>query len=120
MDCATAARDLRGPMLVTWPVLSEAMFLLRRSGGWVHQQVLWNMIHTGVVALADLDSTAVRRVAELMRQYRNVPMSLADASLVAVAEARGLRTVFTLDSDFHVYRVGGRKYLKLVPATRVS
>jgi len=38
-----------------------------------------------------------------MSAYENVPMSFADASIVCLAEQlKG--TVFTLDSDFHVYR----------------
>ena len=42
-------------------------------------------------------------------------MDIADATLVAVAEARGLRRVFTLDSDFGVYRFRGREAFELVP-----
>ena len=47
----------------------------------------------------------------LMRKYRDLPMDLADASLVAVAEREGISKVFTLDRrDFGVYRLakGGR------------
>ena len=40
-----------------------------------------------------------------MVEYIHVPMDFADASLVAVAENYNLRTIFTLDSDFAVYRI---------------
>ena len=50
-----------------------------------------------------------------MEKYRDVPMDLADASLVAVAEALDFKRVFTLDSDYRVYRWKGRKHFDLVP-----
>jgi len=50
-----------------------------------------------------------------MEKYRDVPMDLADASLVALAEERGLRRIFTLDHDFEVYRINGRLTFETVP-----
>ena len=44
-------------------------------------------------------------MSDLMRTYQNVPMDLADASLIAVAESRGIFQLFTLDSDFYIYRL---------------
>jgi len=43
-------------------------------------------------------------------------MDLADATLVALAEDRELRRIFTLDADFHVYRLKGRRGFEVVPA----
>jgi predicted nucleic acid-binding protein len=42
-------------------------------------------------------------------------MDLADATLVALAEARDLDRIFTLDRDFRAYRLGGRRALTIVP-----
>jgi predicted nucleic acid-binding protein len=42
-------------------------------------------------------------------------MDLADATLVALAEARGFRRIFSLGSDFLVYRTRSGKSLKVVP-----
>ena len=42
---------------------------------------------------------------ELMKKYRDLPMDLADAALVRVAEREKVRVVFTIDrKDFGVYR----------------
>ena len=54
-------------------------------------------------------------MAQLMDRYQNVPMDLADASLVAVAETLVDRTVFTLDNDFRVYRLSNGNALDIVP-----
>jgi predicted nucleic acid-binding protein len=40
---------------------------------------------------------------------------LADATLVALAEERGLTRIFTLDDDFRVYRLEGRRWFEVVP-----
>ena len=53
------------------------------------------------------------RIGELMRGYKNVPMSFADACLVRLNEERAGR-VFTLDSDFRIYRKHGRDKLDLI------
>ena len=55
------------------------------------------------------------RAFELMEQYTDHPMDLADASLVVVAESRTLRRVFTTDSDFYVYRLADGSALEVVP-----
>ncbi len=50
-----------------------------------------------------------------MNQYADRPMDLADATLVALAEERGDRRIFTLDADFHVYRFRGRQLFQTIP-----
>ncbi len=53
---------------------------------------------------------------ELMAKYSDLPMDLADAALVRVAERDGLDRVFTLDRrDFEVYRIGGRRGFRIIP-----
>jgi len=113
-DCVAALSRLRGPLLTTWPAFTEAMYLLGDAGGWKAQQALWGMASEHV-QVVDLDSPTVERARELMAKYSNVPMSLADATLVAMAERRGIAKVFTLDSDFRIYRFRGRKTFELVP-----
>ncbi|HZO88472.1 MAG TPA: hypothetical protein VFB38_09035 [Chthonomonadaceae bacterium] len=55
------------------------------------------------------------RMRALMRQYRDTPMDLADASLVAAAEALKVRRIFTLDNDFYVNQMDGNKPFEVVP-----
>lgn len=57
----------------------------------------------------------VDRIQSLMEKYKDLLMDLADASLVALAEARRLRRVFTLDADFHVYRLPGNEAFEVLP-----
>jgi hypothetical protein len=74
------------------------------------------MVESEAVALLPLDGDDVPRMAELMRKYKDLPMDLADAALVRVAERERIRHVFTLDQrDFRVYRPTGLGRLSLLP-----
>jgi uncharacterized protein len=101
--CAKTFKKLREPLGTVWPAFTEAMYLLdfSRQG----QDALWEMVERGVVALLSLGPEDVPRMRELMHQYRDLPMDLADAALVRVAERERLRRIFTVDRrDFTVYR----------------
>jgi uncharacterized protein len=102
--CAKAFRQVRPPLLTTWPVITESMYLVafsRRA-----QDGLLEMIQRGAVAIAPLTGQDVPRIRALMEKYRDTPMDFADATLVRVAEREKIANVFTLDKDFVVYRVG--------------
>jgi predicted nucleic acid-binding protein len=106
---------LEQPLLTTWPVLTEAMYLIARAFGWSGQATLWRLVERGTLQLADVSDDGAARMRVLMEQYRNVPMDLADASLVAVADERGLDRIFTLDSDFRIYRLARGRTFTIVP-----
>jgi uncharacterized protein len=91
------------------------MYLLADAGGWPAQRALWQMLERGALQVLDLEEAEINRSRALMEKYRDTPMDLADASLVALAEGRGLKRVFTLDSDFSVYRFRGRERFELLP-----
>ena len=54
-------------------------------------------------------------MAELMAKYKDRPMDLADASLIVAAERLGKKRIFTLDRDFHIYRMSDGNALETVP-----
>jgi len=114
-DCVAALREVRPPLLTTWPVVTEAMRLLRR-GGWPAQRMLWELLASEDLELATLDAEELARAKALMEKYRDLPMALADATLVAMGERRRLRTVLTLDGHFLVYRTATRAGFEVLPA----
>lgn len=116
MICKVCANQSRhAQMLSTWPCFTEAMHLLYVAGDYRFQRQLWALLQRGGLVLADLTGEEVIETARLMERYSDRPMDLADASLVALAEARGFRQVFTLDSDFHIYRLRDGSVLEVVP-----
>ncbi len=113
--CMTAANAIKGQMVTTWPCFGEAMYMLGRNGGYRLQEGLWNLRKRGILAIHDLTEAEVDRAEALMARYHDSPMDLGDASLVALAEARGLKQVFTLDHHFWSYRLADGSVLETIP-----
>jgi len=114
--CVECLTELTGPMLTTWPAFTEAMYLLGDAGGWDAQAALWRLIEQGDLEIAAQTPEQAKRMRALMEKYRDRPMDLADASLVAHAEEYGLRDIFTLDrADFQTYRIHRRLSFRLWP-----
>ncbi len=113
--CKSAFQVIDETLVTVWPVLTEAMHLLRFSS--VAQSALCEMIESGAVSILPLDEADVPRMKALMRQYRDLPMDFADAALVRVAEREKLLKVFTLDRrDFQVYRPSRIGRFSIIPA----
>lgn len=112
--CVDTLRGFRTPLITLWPAFTEAMHLLGSS--WRGQRALWSRVETGALTLAPLDASDAPRMRELMEKYRDLPMDLADAALVRVAERENLTQIFTLDRrHFSVYRPGRRRRFAIVP-----
>ena len=113
-DCVVAVTAIREPMLTAWPVFTEAMYFLR--GSVEAQDALWEMFESEVLRIADLDRDDCARMRHLMRKYRDLPMDLADAALVALAERERIHRIFTIDRrDFSVYKPAGMRRFEIIP-----
>ena len=113
--CVATLKTLRDPLITVWPAFTEAMYLLGPS--WRGQKALWSRLETEALALAPLDETDAPRMRELMEKYRDLPMDLADAALVRIAERDDLTRIFTLDRrHVSIYRPGRRRRFSILPA----
>ena len=100
------------PLATCEAVLSEACFLLRtlHSG----PDAVLDLVERGVLVVGFSLSTEIVAVRKLAARYANVPMSLADACLVRMAELDDKAAVLTFDSDFAVYRKNRRQVIPTV------
>jgi predicted nucleic acid-binding protein len=111
-EWAVATLEEIDPPLVTCePVLTEACFLIAR-GRSPAERVL-EPFERGRLKIDFRLDRELASVRALMQRYANVPMSLADACLVRLAEITGL-PICTLDSDFAIYRAHGRRSLSVI------
>ena len=112
--CVRAARQLSDDLATTWPVLTEAMYLLSRAPK--AQDALLAWVEDRALQAAVLDADDAREMRVLMTRYRDLPMDFGDASLVRVAGREGIRRVFTLDRrDFNIYRTSAGRPFDIVP-----
>lgn len=102
--CQRTLRSLRTPLTTTIPVLTEVFHILSPES--MGSDRLRDFVVHGGMRTWFFDDEALSRAFELMEQYADHPMDLADASLVAAAERLGTRRIFTVDRrDFAAYRI---------------
>lgn len=102
--CIEQLGKISEPLCTTTPILTEAFHLLTPAS--VGTRRLMDFVTEGGLAMWYFDAPGLGRAFELVVRYANVPMDLADASLVVAAERLSARKIFTIDrSDFAVYRI---------------
>jgi len=105
-------KELRAPYLTCEAVLTEAFFLVCRHPGGVRR--FFDLLGSG---LLEVDFSMLRErqaLWKLIRKYEDLPMSLADACLVRLAELNPGASVFTLDMHFRVYRKNVRQQIPVI------
>jgi uncharacterized protein len=100
------------PLLTCEPVLTEAAFLLKREGR--ETDPLFALLERRVLRVGLEIQEQLADLRALMRRYRDRPMSLADACLVRLAELNPGSTIFTLDTDFRIYRRHGNRVISVL------
>lgn len=101
---ARTLQTLRERLCTTVPVLTEVFHMLQPQT--IGSDRLREFVAREGLSVWFLDRASLTRAFELMEQYADHAMDLADASVIAAAEALQTRKVFTLDkSDFATYRI---------------
>ena len=103
-------------LLTTVPCFTEAVYLLGAVGGYVYQEKLWGLYATKRLHLHLSSSDEIDRMNDLMRIYQDRPMDFADTSLIAAAEQLNHKQIFSVDSDFYIYRLIDGRALQLIPS----
>ncbi|MGB7415028.1 MAG: PIN domain-containing protein [Thermosynechococcaceae cyanobacterium] len=104
-QATTALTHLQEPLITTWPVITETCYLLLHRLGTDAQERFILSLDQGAFAVFDLAPKQSLQIQSLMHQYRNLPMDLADASLVILAEHLGHGRIVSVDErDFNTYR----------------
>jgi uncharacterized protein len=101
----------------TWEVVSEVMYFLDFSADargdfleWLHEGHV-----RGLMSISALDPSDLPGLSALVRKYADLPMDLADASLVWLANKTDIIDIVTIDrADFAVYRTRKRKAFRNV------
>jgi predicted nucleic acid-binding protein len=71
-------------------------------------------IERGAVEIYPIEGDDFQRLKELTEKYSDLPMDFADACLVYVAEQLDVNNILTVDRDFTIYRIKGRKSFKTI------
>jgi len=106
------------PLITTWPVMTETCHLLLSRLGDHAQRAFIQSATRGAFQIFDLTREQLPRIEELMQKYAKLPMDLADASLVVLAEHLGTGRILSTDQrDFGAHRWKNRKpFQNLLPS----
>jgi hypothetical protein len=95
-------KNYNGKLYSSWAVLTEASHML--SFSIAAQMDLLKWVRSGAIDLIDMDNVDIDRILELSKKYSDVPMDLADATLVVIAEKLEIKEILTIDNDYYIYR----------------
>ncbi len=97
--------NLSESLITTWPVLTETCHLLLNQLGHPALENFLHMFSQGAFSTFPLTDEHASRIEKLIKKYKDLPMDLADASLVILAEELGQGRILSTDlRDFHTYR----------------
>jgi uncharacterized protein len=112
--CVATLKELPSPPITCWPVITEAIWLLRGVPKTI--KALLSAVDNGTVQIPSVVNTEAGSIALLMEQYSSLRAQFADAMLVYLAHRENIDTIFTLDRrDFSVYRTAQKKPFDLLP-----
>lgn len=114
--CARLLESHPGELLVTPYVLTEACYLVARHVSPTAEINLVLAVAAGDLTQVDCTTDDLARMADLMLRYRDFPLGVADASVVALAERYQAKEVATLDRrHFHAVTPAHVPALTLLP-----
>ena len=108
-----------GQLITSWPVITEVTHLLSFN---VNVQIdFLEWLKREAVAIVNLENIHLERIIQLSKKYSDVPMDLADSSLIVIAELTNITDIITIDSDYYIYRTKNKKSLNniLLPFLKV-
>jgi len=112
--CVEQSKTLAKPFLTTWPVLTEAAWLLRDKPDSIPK--ILGLLEDELLQCVELDAAAGTTIAKLAKTYADIRPQLADLTLIYLAGQENVTTVFTLDNrDFAIYRDDQGRSFRLIP-----
>lgn len=101
-----------GELITTLASITETLHLLDFNRNAQIDFLSW--LNEGAVCIEPIDNDDLSRIKELIVKYRDLPMDFADACLVFLGEKLNIDKIATIDRDFDIYRIRGKKYFKVV------
>ena len=100
------------PLVTTLASITETLHLLDFNRNAQIDFLEW--VHRGAVEIHNIERDDFERIKELTIKYRDLPMDFADSCLVYLAEKLNLNTIATIDRDFTIYRIQGRRKFQII------
>ena len=103
-------KKYNGKLTSSWPVVTEVSHMLDFNVQTQIDFLTW--IQLGGLIIEAIETVDIVRIIELSMKYSDLPMDLADASLVVLSEKLSIKEIITIDSDYYVYRAIKKEMIK--------
>ena len=100
-------KNNRSELITTLASVTEVLHLLDFNRNAQVDFLSW--MDSGAVTVEPITTDDFRRIKELITKYSDLPMDFADACLVFLGENLKVNEIATIDRDFDVYRLKGKK-----------
>jgi len=95
-------KTFKGELITTWSVITEVSHMLDFN---LHVQIdFLKWIELGGIIVSNISQNEILQIRVMMEKYIDIPMDLADASLMYIANREKIKTIVSIDSDFDIYR----------------
>jgi uncharacterized protein len=112
----TASKVSGDSLLLPVSVLTEVCYLIASRLGHMAMRQFLREVADGGITLETVTSSDLRRTVEILTQYADSRLDFVDATIVAIAERKGIIHVLTFDRrDFAIIRPRHCSYFDLLP-----
>lgn len=111
--CLNFFKSYNANFHTTWPVITEVMHFLNFNPNVQSDFLKW--LQRDPISINPQNKNSLEKIRTLILKYQNVPMDLADASLLLLSEEEGINHILTLDKDYIVYRSKKKKFIYVLP-----
>ena len=95
-------KSYKGKLITSWAVITEVSHMLDFNLQVQIDFLKWCEI--GGIEVYDISQTEISNIRIMMEKYIDVPMDLADATLMYIANKENIKNIVSIDSDFDIYR----------------
>lgn len=95
-------KTYRGEFVTSWAVITEVSHMLDFDLRVQIDFLKW--VELGGLSLYDIPQNEIANIRTMMEKYLDIPMDLADASLMYIANKEKIENIVSIDNDFYIYR----------------
>jgi uncharacterized protein len=103
-------KNYQGRLYTSWPVITEVLYMLDFNVNVQMDFLKW--LRKDALEVVPISKNNLTRIIELSEKYSDVPMDLADATLIVISESEHIKEIISIDSDFYIYRNIRNEYVR--------
>lgn len=103
-------KSYKGELICSWAVITEVSHILDFN---LHVQIdFLKWYELGGVKIYEISQNELENIIKMMEKYSDIPMDLADGTLMYIASKEQITDIVSIDSDFDIYRTLKKQSLK--------